>query len=174
MTKYTPEFKEQVKQAYLSSTDSLVVIAAQFGVGERTVEGWSKDGGWDALKKAQKVVPIGQPRASSKPSSSTRIDEPVRVRPRRQRGDIDELEIVENAIVNLDLLIAGMGGMSDDGRPVDTRGIGTTAGALVKLLEYRRKIQPPTAAELAEQMITLGIPPHEFVAELKRQWQVRA
>lgn len=168
MAKYTPEFREQVKQAYIGSRDSLATIAARFGVGQRTVEGWASDGGWDGLRKAQKVVAI----APRKQASPTPGDEPA-PRPRRKRGEIDELEIVENAIVNLDLMLNSMGSMSENGM-LDTRGIGGTAGALVKLLEYRRRIQPPTAAELAELVISLDISPAEFVAELKQKWLQRA
>lgn len=156
--------KIEAKQRLIAG-ETIASIAARFGVNRKTIERWATEGNWREQKQAEKVVSINKPRESDEPA--------IRVRTRRQRGQIDELEIVEGAIVNLDLLLSGMCGASED-RPIDTRGIGSTAGALVKLLEYRRKIQPPTAAELAEQMIALGIPPTELVAELKRQWQLRA
>lgn len=134
-------------------------IAHHLQVSTRTIERWASQDGWGARKQARKVVAI----APRKQSSPTPGDEPA-PRPRRKRGEIDELEIVENAIVNLDSMLNSMAGHG----MIDTRGIGGTAGALVKLLEYRRKLQPPTAAELAEQMIALGIPPAEVVSELKR------
>jgi|FLYL01.1.fsa_nt_gi hypothetical protein len=166
---------EAIEQAYLNSSDTLEQVAAQFGVSERAIKGKASEGKWVARRKAQKVVSINdakKPRPQLAPES-TPTREPVRVR-RRDRGAIDELEIVEGAIVSLDLLLSSMSGMSDDGRPVDTRGIGTTAGALVKLLEYRRKIQPPTAAALAEQAIALGMSPAEFARELRQAWEKRA
>jgi len=52
----------------------------------------------------------------------------------------------------------------------DVRSMGGLAGGLVKLLEYRRKVSPPTAAELAETMFDLGYSPAELVAELKAKW----
>jgi transposase-like protein len=171
MAKYSPEFKEQVKQAYLSSGDSLATIAARFGVGERTIENWSKEGSWDTRRKAQKVIPIGEAKSKSQPTAAT-IDPPPQreaapSRSRRQRGDIDEIELIE-------LAVADVSGAMSTAASEDLRSLGALAGALVKLLEYRRKIAPPTAAELADQVIALGVSPSDLVRELKTQWAERA
>jgi len=56
----------------------------------------------------------------------------------------------------------------------DERSLGGLAGGLVRLLEYRRKISPPTAALLAEMVLALGISPTEFVRELRDKWQLKA
>lgn len=163
---------EAIEQAYLNSSDTLEQVAAQFGVSERAIKGKASEGKWVARRKARNVIPIGEAKSKTPPPNAEPAPtyRPVRV---RQRGEIDELEIVEGAIVSLDLLLSGMSSAGEE-RPIDTRGIGTTAGALVKLLEYRRKIQPKTAAEVADMAIALGIPPAEFVQELKRAWQLRA
>jgi transposase-like protein len=169
--------QQQAKKLYLDDGLTMDAIAQKLGVSRRTVERWSAsdpEGKWTDLKLAQKVVSFVRPDSAEHSRPVERRDEPVKVRPRRQRGQVDELEIVESAIVNLDLLLGCMCGASGDDRPVDTRGVGTTAGALVKLLEYRRKVQPPTAAELAEQVLALNINPAEFAQELKRAWQLRA
>lgn len=170
--------REEAKRLSVDKGMTQEAIAQHFNVSVRTIERWASQDGWGARKKAQKVVSIGEAKSKTQPLPPNPVNttlptptrEPVRVR-RRDRGEIDELEIVEGAIVNLDLLLSSMSSASGDDRPIDTRGIGTTAGALVKLLEYRRKIQPPTAADLAEQILALGITPNELVAELKARWQ---
>lgn len=163
MAKYTPEFKEEVKQAYLSGNESLAAIATQFGVGERTVEGWSKEGGWDGLKKASKVVPIGEGKKKEKPSRSTSQEDTPRIR--RSPSSLDPVQLVDTALYD----VSGMMGGGDDGREV-----AALAGALCKLIELKLKLEPPTAAALAERVITLGFTPHEFAAALKEQWRLKA
>lgn len=171
MAKYSEEFKEEVKIAYINGSDSLAIVAGRFGIGERTIEMWSKDGGWEALKRANNVVPIGEAKSKqAKPINS----QPAPVRVRTRRAEIDELDIVEGAIESLSGLLTGMT-LGGEDRPIDTRGVGGVAGALVKLLEYRRaRLKPATAAEVAEMAIGLGISPQEFIAELKVKWAQRA
>ncbi|GEM_PF-2605046 len=186
---YTEAFKETVKQAYLDSGDSLAAIAKQFGVGQRTVEGWASEGAWDAKRRAQKVVSIGEAKSKSQPpkaktqkpvnSDPTPHREPMRARALGHRNELNEVEIVEDAIYSLSALVTGClrGGITDDEErttPIDTRGIGGTASALVRLLEYRRKLKPPTAAELAELAIAMNVRPDEFLTALKDAWRLRA
>lgn len=163
--------KAEAEQLFMAG-QTIAAIAAQLSVSRRTIERWADDGVW--REKRGNVVSINQPPKTQPVNNPnpTPTREPARVR-RRDRGTIDELEIIENAIVNLDLLLSGMSSTGEE-RSIDTRGIGTTAGALVKLLEYRRKIQPPTAAELAEQAIALGMSPAEFARELRQAWEKRA
>ncbi|MBD2156220.1 helix-turn-helix domain-containing protein [Leptolyngbya sp. FACHB-16] len=163
MAKYTPEFKEEVKQAYLSGNESLSAIASQFGVGERTVEGWSKEGGWDGLKKASKVVPIGEGKKKAKPAQANDYDDAPRIR--RSPNSLDPLQLVDTALYD----VSGMMGGGEDGRE-----IAALAGALCKLIELKLKLEPPTAAALAERVIALGLTPHEFAAALKDQWRLKA
>lgn len=163
--------KVSAKQLF-DKGETIAAIAQQLEVSRRTIERWADAGAW---REQRDVIPIGQARKSKAVvnSSATPHQNPPSVR-RQRRGDpIDELLIVEEAIASLALLISGMSSAGED-IPIDTRGIGGTAGALVRLLEYRRKIAPPTAAALAEQAIAMGIAPHEFVAELKAKWQQRA
>lgn len=173
----------EAKKLSLEQGLTQAAIAQQLSVSTRTIERWASEDGWGARKKAQsKVVLISEAKPKPQPSlqaapASTHSNPPS-TRPRRQRGEIDELEIVEGAIANLSLLLGDtdrdcMENEYGRVKPIDTRGIGGIAGALVRLLEYRRKIQPPTAADLAEQVIALGISPSEFVAELKQRWQLQ-
>jgi hypothetical protein len=159
-----------IEKAYRSSDDSPAALALRFGVSKRSIEIKAEQEGWKASREAKTIVTASRSVNDSDPT-------PHRNPPaRRSRGsgDIDELEIVEEAIVYLSMLLGGMSGGSED-RPIDTRGIGGVAGAMVKLLEYRRKnLKPATAADVANLAIALNIPPHEFVAELKRAWQLRA
>jgi hypothetical protein len=145
-------------------------IASHFSVTTRTVERWAQKDGWGALKQAQNVVSISEARKPSPSPSTPRNPPSIR---QSTADSIDEIQVVEGAIASLYTMITGINDRGDD-IPVDTRGIGGIAGALVRFLEYRRKIKPPTAAELAEQVIAMGISPAEFVSELKQQWQQRA
>lgn len=166
----------EAKKLSLEQGLTQAAIAQRLGVSQRTVERWASEDGWGARKKAQaKVISINEAKSQpSQPPPASTHNNPPSVRPRRQRGEVDELEIVEDAIENLATLL-GCSGMSDGSdRPIDTRGIGGIAGALVKLLEYRRKIQPPTAAELAEQAIAMGVSPDQFMQALRDAWRLRA
>ncbi len=149
-----------VKQAYLESGESIAAIAAQFGISERTIYRWMEadpEGDWVALRKARGIV---KPKLQVISNATPHTLLPPPARPRRS-GDINELEIVDLAISDLSTKIAG---------DIDARSLGGCAGALCRLIELRRKLVPPTAAALAEQVIALGISPSEFVAELKKRW----
>jgi len=152
----------EAKRLYLEEKWTMEAIAAHFGVSLRTIERWASDGAWTAQKKGGKVVSI-----ESKPKP--RRDEPGVVRSRRSPGELDELEIVEGAIASLAAALEGDG----EGK-IDARSMGGIAGGLVKLLEYRRKVQPQTAAEVVELAIGLGISPNEFIDQLEVAWQRRA
>ena len=131
-------------------------IAAELGVSERTVKRWAKAGGWGGdtvTKETAKVVSLAD--RSAPPRS-------------RQRGQIDRIEIVEMAIANLSELLRS------DHISVNSPGVGSTASALVRLLEYHHKICPPTVSDLARQAMEMGIRPNEFLDALRNEWQQRA
>ncbi|HEY9644775.1 MAG TPA: hypothetical protein V6C88_00315, partial [Chroococcidiopsis sp.] len=64
-------------------------------------------------------------------------------------------------------------GMNNRGESVgvDTRGVGGVASAMIRCMEYRRKINPPSVADLAEQIVEMGVSPTELVNALKTQWE---
>lgn len=150
----------------------MATIAAQFGLASRTVERWAKndpEGEWFTLRQAKKVVSINQP-AKPKPHpvnnpNPTPAREPVRVR-RRDRGEIDELELVDIALCDVSAVMGG--------GEIDAKGIGSCATALCRLVELRLKLKPRSVAELAELAIGLGVSPAEFARELRQAWEKRA
>lgn len=140
----------RIEQAYLDGSETLEQVARRFGVSERAVKGKASQEGWVARRKALR-----------RESRAERIIY-FPATPGPTSRDPDELAILDRAICNLDALLS---------KPsVDGRTVGPIASALVKLLEYRRKLQPPTAADLAEQLLALQISPAELVSELKKRW----
>jgi hypothetical protein len=145
---------EPIKQHYLSSDESLASVALRFGVSKRAIEDKSAEGGWEALKTAGTVA-----------ETEERSPEPVRRPTKRRNGRIDEVDEIDHAITQLSGWIGG---------GAEPKSLEGCASALAKLIELRRKLVPLTAAELAEQVLALGISPAEFVTELKEKWQQRA
>ncbi|MBE9178615.1 helix-turn-helix domain-containing protein [Oculatella sp. LEGE 06141] len=152
--------KQVAKQALLAG-ETIASIAQRLGVSRRTIERWADDGNW----REQKVISI-----NAKPKQSGILDSSPKKEPapRRQRGggDIDELEIIDLAISDLSATLSG--------GETDARSLGSIAGALVRLLEYRRKVMPKSAADLADMAIALDISPREFILTLQEKWQERA
>lgn len=146
-----PKIKAAAEKAYLSSSATLAEIATQFGISDRIVEKWAAEDNWKLKRQGirEKVVEFARP-------------EPRPARVPRRSESIDELEVIEGAIAELSATLAS--------GETPSQSLGGIAGGLAKLIELRRKLKPATAAELAEQVIALGIEPKEFVAELKRLW----
>lgn len=154
---------------------SIPAILKELGIGRRTVERWRKAGNWDAAialpGETQKVDQAIEDREIAAQTAESNVVDLRRDRPRRERrtmSRIDEVLIIEDAIESLSDLLAR------DNISVNSPGVGSTASALVRLLEYRRKISPPTATELAEAAIAHGIAPEDFITELQKQWRLRA
>lgn len=146
---------------------SVGAIAKEIGAGRRTVERWRNAGDWD---RDADLEPVEVKAVATSIVPATLAVDMHRDRPlKHQRGvrRIDEVLIVEDAIEALSGLL------QRDNISVNSPGVGSTASALVRLLEYRRKLEPPTASELAEVAIAQGISPHEFMEELQKQWRLR-
>jgi len=152
-----PAQKEVAKARFIVN-ESIQSIADALGVSRRTVERWADEGDWRTLRQNNdNVVQINaaanvnraQTQAKSIPRSKRKVD------------DIDALEMIDDAIAVLSGALHG---------DVDSRAIGGIANSLRGLLEYRRKICPPTAGELVEQAIALGLSPAEFARELREAW----
>ena len=151
--------KDQAKALFLNG-ETIQAIADRFNISRRTVERWADGGNWREEKEQQSnVVPLAKPKQQPKLTTHP----PVRA-PLRRSDSIDDLEVIEGAIAELSASLPDSPVMSK----------GSIANALRGLIEYKRKLQPPTAADLAQQVIDLGISPAEFVAELKERWQHRA
>ena len=147
---------EPIKQHYLANDESLAAVALRFGVSKRAIEDQSSTFGWEALKTAGTVAEV---------ETEERSPEPVRRPTKRRSGRIDEVDEIDHAITQLSGWIGG---------GAEPKSLEGCASALAKLIELRRKLVPATAAELAEQVLALGISPTEFVHELKERWQHRA
>lgn len=151
--------RERAEKIYKEEGISQAAIAKRLGISTRTVERWASADGWGPkVAERRKVVQF------EKPAHPYSKEEKAKRPPSK---GINELELVETAIIDISVKL----NTSEGG---DTRGIGSMAGAMVRLLEYRRKIKPPTAAELAEQALDLGITPAEFAKQLREAWQARA
>jgi hypothetical protein len=149
-----PKTWSEAKEAYVTSTESLAAIAMRFGISKRAVEQRASDEGWAALRKGQ-----SQPK-------TTRTPAPTPPTSRRHPQELDEVEIINDAIASLSGILSGS--------MEDTRGIGGIATGLCRLIELRNKLVPKTAADLADIAIALDISPAEFISALNNQWQKKA
>jgi transposase-like protein len=171
MSHYDKTIQDKAKTAFLAG-ETIAAIARRFEMSRRQIERWAEAGNWREEKKAlgkTNVVPMQKPNA--KPQTTTAPP----TRSKRKASEIDELEIVELAIADLSAAMYAASKSSDDnGKGIDVRALGGLAGGLVRLLEYRRKICPPTAAELAELAIALGCSPETFMQALHETWRKQA
>ncbi len=138
---------EPIKRAYFASGESYAAIATRFGISERAVEKRASEEGW-ARSRTQISEEIQAPKA--KPAKRPTVT-----------ADLDALTTIDLAIADLSA------DMADS--PIKSKE--SAATALVRLLEYRQKLAPTTAAELAERAIELGITPDQFLEELRQAWQ---
>ena len=149
---------EPIKEAYINSDESLASLALRFGVSKRALEGEAAAQSWKALKDAKKLA--GLPvKAKEQKNAIARSGTS-----RRTTSALDEIEILETAIADMSAALVLAETKSKEG----------CASALAKLLELRRKLVPTTAEEIADQCMTLGISPEDFIDALRQQWQERA
>ncbi len=141
---------EPIKRAYLASGESYAAIATRFDVSERAVEKRASEEGW----------------ARSRTEIHAEVRPAPKPRPIPARGTVDEISVLENAIADLSA------GIADGETPIKSKEAAATA--LVRLLEYREKLMPPTAADLAERAIALGISPEQFIEELRQAWAAQS
>jgi hypothetical protein len=146
-----PNLKAQIRRAYVNSRLSPQELADKFGVSDRSVQNWAKAENWDAERTAEKVIEFARQPRSERPSI---------------RGVIDP----SNAIAIADLAIKDLQVLLIDS-DMSGKDKAAISNSLRQWLEYREKLQPKTAADLADQVIALGIPISEFVRELKERWQ---
>ncbi|BAZ39433.1 hypothetical protein NIES4101_53860 [Calothrix sp. NIES-4101] len=147
---------ENIKKAYLEESETYASLALRFGVGKSTIEARASAEGWVALKESR-VTGV----APQKPQN-------MKIHPRGEwvHRNLDEVEILENAIQSLSGYFSG--GLED------TRGLGSLATGLCKLIELRNKLVPKNAADLADMAIALDISPEEFIRQLSERWRERA
>jgi hypothetical protein len=175
MSHYDKTIQGKAKEAFLAG-ETIAAIATRFEMSRRQIERWAKAGNWREEKEAlgkTNVVPMQKPNA--KPQTTTAPPTRSKRKTSEKASEIDELEIVEFAIADLSAAMYAASKSGDDnGKGIDVRALGGLAGGLVRLLEYRRKICPPTAAELAELAIALGCSPETFMQALHETWRKQA
>lgn len=148
--------KELAKAKFIVGT-AIQDIAEQLNVSRRTVERWANEGdpSWRDLRQSNGQTNVIQLQPKPKPQN------PKPAFRQRDGEPIDDLFAVEAAIAHLhDSLPAAI----DQSK-------GGIAGALVKLIELKRKLKPETVADLVERVIELDIGPEEFLTELNNAWQ---
>ena len=135
---------EQIYQYWSKTGDSAAKIALKFNVSKRAI----------AERIAQwKANPV---------SHKTPTPAPVFANPNTVKNDLD---VVDGAIGRLSTVILSTN---------DERVLGGIATALVRLIQFRQQLQPPTAAQLAEAAISAGISPQDFIRELDDRWRQQA
>jgi hypothetical protein len=158
--------KEIAKAKYITG-ESTQAIALAIGKSKRTVERWAFDNGWADLRQVNNQQSRQSNVLSFSQSPKPKNPKPQKPTPQTQSleikdsDDLDDLGVVEEVIKKLRISLSS----------ADDRSKGGIAGAIARLIELKRKIQPETVADLVERAIELGIAPDAFLAELKRQWQ---
>ncbi len=147
-----PNLKAAIEQAYINSKLSPKELSEKFdgAVSDRTIERWAKDGGWEAKRTAAKVINLDTNRTPRENPRSIRRAHPE-----------NTLEILNDAIATL---------YADLGSSVG-KDAAAIANSLKGLLEYREKLQPPTASDLVKRAIELGYTPDTFMQALRDEWQ---
>ena len=164
--------KTTAKNLYLSDPSlTYADIAKQVGKTPRTVERWAnaEEPSWAEQRKQTAEQREQYAKVTSIEEARKRPSNPRPVR--KLDGPIDELESIDGAIATLATALTGTG---DGHNAAPANSLGSIAGGLCKLIELRRKIAPPTAVDLAHQLLELGITPQEFVEELRDQWRNRS
>lgn len=147
---------EEIRKYWQQNGASAQALVDRFGVGLRSVEARMPE--WRSHEKPPKVIAIGD-RKPKEPSTHPPI------RPRIPKGDLDELEIIDNAIVMLSTALSG---------EVPAQSLGSIAGGIVKLFDRRDKVQPKTAIDVAQMALSLGLSPIELARAMREECQNKA
>jgi transposase-like protein len=149
-----PKLKAQIRRAYVNSKLTFGELAKQFDVSDRSIQNWAKAENWDAERKAENVIEFARQPKQERPPVRTRVNS-------------------DDALAIADLIISDLQGEMARG-DVTAKDKASVANALKAWVEYRRKIHPPTVAELVELAIKLNVGPDEFLTELRNAWKRKA
>lgn len=141
---------------YAKTDLTLSQIAKKFKVSDRTVQTWSSEDTWELQRSAHQAM--------NKPQNILEFAPRENPRSIRRAHPEDTLEILNDAISTL---YADLGASTG-------KDAAAIANSLKGLLEYRRKIKPPTVADLVELAIELNVGPDEFLTELRNAWKRKA
>jgi hypothetical protein len=157
---------DQVRSSYIEGHATLKELALKYGVGKSTLMNRASTEKWTTLKKAGVTESENNKTDDTDDSDDVEVLRP-RIKPKLRvitPGSYFERteEILDDAISIL----------SEALPEARVRSAEATALALCKLLELRQKLSPPSALDLAEKAIELGISPTEFMRELKEGWRL--
>lgn len=155
-----PNTKAAIEQAYINSNLTPAELAEQFDVSDRSIKNWAKEGGWDAKRKASKIIQLDTARQSQPRENPRSI-------PRINPDELPSIEIVNQAIADLHGDMANA--IAKDKAQI--------ANALRGLLEYREKLQPSSVDDLAnlviDQLEKWGLSARDFAIRLKQRQEER-
>ena len=140
---------EAIRKAYLGrrSRPTLKELATEFSVGLSTLKLISADEKWAELRKTAQMAQEAGSVEGAKAAT-------------RQRPKLDDLTLLDNGIADLSAEVAAVEAKSKEG----------CATAMANLIKVKRELFPPTAEELAEMAVSLGITPSDFLTALQRRW----
>lgn len=140
---------EAVKAAYLKSGSKpdRQKLSAQFKVSMSTLNNWAAEGKWED----QRMAAVLSREAGKVEGAKAAV---------RQRPQVDDLQILNDAIADLSAEVAAVEAKSKEG----------CASAVATLLKTKRELYPPDADGLAEMAVKLGITPADFIRSLKNKW----
>lgn len=160
--------KEIAKARFLNG-ESIESIANLLKKSRRTIERWINDGNWRDLKSANKAVEPAKVVSLPKrlESRNEKPDERIRVPTRKQIEAMSDLDVIETAIADL---YASLPNAEDKSK-------GGMAAALVRLIEFKQKLNPPTIEEFADQIIDRldewKLSPRDLAIALKQRQEGR-
>ena len=162
--------KELAKSKYVAG-EEIVAIAEAIGVDRKTIQRWIKasegtDTDWRKLREANETTKTPKPpKLLVLPQRKEPVDQHVRQRPRTE--GMTDLEIIETAIADLYASLPN----------ADDKSKGGMAATLVKLIEFKQKLNPPTIEEFADQIIDRlnewNLSPRDLAVALKQRQEGR-
>ncbi|MUH00817.1 hypothetical protein F7734_54535 [Scytonema sp. UIC 10036] len=163
----SPEVWIEIRSAYIEGQATLAELALRYGVGKSTLMNRASAEKWTTLKKAGVTESESSKTDDTDDSYDVEILQP-KIKPKLRvitPGSYFQQteEILDDAILSLHETLP----------QARVKSLEAAAIALARLLELRQKMTPPTAVDLAERAIELGIDPHMFMRELKEKWALR-
>lgn len=155
--KIDDRIRNSAGETYAKTDLTLQEIAKKLKVSDRTVQTWSSEDNWELQRTAHREI--------NKPQNVVAIESARQ--PRENPRSIRRAH-PENTLEILNDAIAELYGDLDHAVGKDKAAI---ANSLKGLLEYREKLQPPSASDLVKRAIELGYTPDTFMQALRDEWQ---
>lgn len=152
---YSDDQREQARLSYVEGSESLAAIASRLGIGQRTLEKWSAEGGWPGQKQGSKVLSF----AAAQQAKAERPERPP-LEDIKMTDPLGTQKALEETIQLLRQRLAN---------PHDSRSAGSIAASLVKAIESYEKLVDPSI--IIGRLIQKYVSPQEFAAAAReRGW----